>query len=39
MFFAVMLMVRNIDNKREQQPIVAPDSSDREEPIRAQQEN
>jgi hypothetical protein len=37
MFFAVMVMVKNIDNEREQQPIIAPDSSETEDTIKAQE--
>lgn len=37
MLFAVMVMVKNIDIGREEQPIVASDLSDAEEAIRAQQ--
>jgi hypothetical protein len=37
MLFAVMVMVKNIDIGREEQPIVASDLSDAEEAIRAAQ--
>ena len=33
MLFAVMVMVKNVDKAREKQPIIAPNSSETEDPI------